>query len=60
MAINIVILKDIVYVMPIDMEVTVQVSSYIQPQNFAYIHLLNKPYENEVTLRRKNPPLKCC
>ena len=22
--------------------------------------LLNKPYENEVTLRRQQPPLKCC
>ena len=22
--------------------------------------LLNKPYENEVTLRRQTPPLKCC
>ena len=22
--------------------------------------LLNKPYENEVTLRRQKPPLKCC
>ena len=32
----------------------------IQPQKFAYIRLLNKPYENEVTLRRQNPPLKCC
>ena len=22
--------------------------------------LLNKPYENEVTMRRQKPPLKCC
>ena len=33
---------------------------YIQPLNFAYIRLLNKPYENEVTLTGQNPPLKCC
>ena len=25
---------------------------YIQPRNFAYIRLLNKPYENEVTLTK--------
>ena len=25
--------------------------TYIQPRNFAYIRLLNKPYKNEVTLR---------
>ena len=25
-----------------------------------YIRLLNKPYVNEVTLRRQKPPLKCC
>ena len=33
---------------------------YVQPLNFAYIRLLNKPYENEVTLTGQNPPLKCC
>ena len=33
---------------------------YIQPKNFAYIRLLNKPYENEVTLRGQKPSLKCC
>ena len=32
----------------------------VQPQNFTYIRLLKKPYENEVTLRRQKPPLKCC
>ena len=32
----------------------------IQPRKFAYIRLLNKPYENQVTLRRQNLPLKCC
>ena len=32
----------------------------IQPRNFAYIRLLNKPYENEVTLRGQKPPLNCC
>ena len=26
----------------------------IQPQNLAYIRLLNKPYENKVTLRGQN------
>ena len=25
-----------------------------------YVRLLNKPYGNEVTLKRQNPPLKCC
>ena len=30
----------------------------IQLLNFAYKRLLNKPYENEVTLTRQNPPLK--
>ena len=24
------------------------------------LHTVTKPYENEVTLRRQNPPLKCC
>ena len=32
----------------------------IQSWTFAYIRLLNKPYENEVTLTGQNPPLKCC
>ena len=32
----------------------------IQPLNFAYKQLLDKPYENEVTLTGQNPPLKCC
>ena len=27
---------------------------------FAYKRLLNKPYENEVTLTGQNPPSKCC
>ena len=30
----------------------------IQPLNFAYVQLLNKPYENEVTLTGQNPPLR--
>ena len=33
---------------------------YIQPLNFAYIRLLNKPYENMVNLTGQNQPLKCC
>ena len=33
--------------------------SDIQLWTFAYIRLLNKPYENEVILREQNPPLKC-
>ena len=28
--------------------------------NFAYVQLLSKPYENEVTLTGQNPPLKYC
>ena len=32
----------------------------IQPWPLAYKWLLNKPYANEVTLTRQNPPLKCC
>ena len=31
----------------------------IQLPTFAYKWLLNKPYENEVTLREQNLPLKC-
>ena len=31
---------------------------YVQPLNFAYIQLLNKPYENEVNLTGQNPLLK--
>jgi len=31
----------------------------LQLLNFAYKRLLSKPYENEVTLTRQNPPLKC-
>ena len=27
---------------------------------FAYVHLLNKPYENEVISRGQNIPSKCC
>ena len=37
-----------------------KVTGYIQPWNFAYIRLLNKPYENEVTLTEQNPHSKCC
>ena len=32
----------------------------IQSRAKVYKRLLNKPYENEVTLREQNPPLKCC
>ena len=32
----------------------------IQPWPLAYKRLPNKPYLNEVTLTRQNPPLKCC
>ena len=32
----------------------------LQLSTFAYTWLLNKPYENEVTLREQNPPLKYC
>ena len=33
--------------------------NYIQSWTFAYIRLLNKPYENEVILTGQNLPLKC-
>ena len=36
------------------------ISNHVQPLNFAYVRLLNKPYENEVTLTRLNLPSKCC
>ena len=32
----------------------------IQVWTFAYVRLLNKPYENQVTLTGQNPPLRCC
>ena len=32
----------------------------IQLWTFAYVRLLNKPYENQVTLTGQNPPSKCC
>ena len=32
----------------------------IQPWPLAIKRLLNKPYENEVTLTGQNPPLKKC
>ena len=32
----------------------------LQLWTFAYVQLLNKPYQNEVTLRRQKPLLKCC
>ena len=35
------------------------VHTNFQPRNFTYIRLLNKPYENEVTLRGQNLSLKC-
>ena len=34
--------------------------SYLQTWSNDYIQLLNKPYENKVTLTWHNPPLKCC
>ena len=33
---------------------------HVQPWTFAYVRLLNKPYENEVTLREQKIPLKFC
>ena len=32
----------------------------LQLWTFAYVRLLNKPYENQVTLTGQNLPLKCC
>ena len=32
----------------------------IQLWTFTYVRLLNKPYENEVTLREQKIPLKYC
>ena len=32
---------------------------YLQSRPKVYKRSLNKPYENEVTLRGQNPPLKC-
>ena len=32
----------------------------IQLWTFAYVRLLNKPYENEVALSEQKIPLKCC
>ena len=32
----------------------------VQLPTFAFTRLLDKPYENEVTLTVQNPPLKCC
>ena len=34
--------------------------SYLPSWTFAYIRLLDKPYENEVTLTGQKPSLKCC
>ena len=34
--------------------VEVEIVIYIQPLNFDYIRLLNKPYENEVTSNEQN------
>ena len=33
---------------------------FVQLWTFAYVQLLNKPYENEVFLREQKLPLKCC
>ena len=33
---------------------------HIQLLTLAYVRLLNSTYENKVTLREQNPPLKCC
>ena len=38
----------------------VEVHGKIQLWTFAYVGLLNKPYENEVTLREQKIPLICC
>ena len=32
----------------------------LQLPTFAFTRLLNKPYENEVTLTGQKPPLNCC
>ena len=32
----------------------------IQLWTFAYVRLVNKPYENEVALKEQKIPLKCC
>ena len=37
-----------------------QCHTNLQLWTFAYVQLLNKPYENEVTLTRQKLPLKCC
>ena len=34
--------------------------SLLQLWTFAYVWLLNKPYENEVILREQKLTLKCC
>ena len=38
----------------------VKLSAYLQLPTFAFTRLLNKTYENEVTLTGQNPPLECC
>ena len=37
----------------------VRAPGQIQPQNFAYIRLFDKPYESEVILRVQNLRFKC-
>ena len=42
------------------MHLQLEISTFnIQPWPLALKRLLNKPYENEVTLTWQNPPLKC-
>ena len=41
-------------------EIPVSLLQNIQLLTSDYKRLLNKPYENEVTLTWQNPPLKCC
>ena len=40
---------------------TVPPHSWVEKElsSFTYMRLVNKPYENKVTLTEQNPPLKC-
>ena len=52
--------KEIVGILPKSVELVYDKCVLLQPWPLAIKRLLNKPYENEVTLTRQKPPLKCC
>ena len=52
--------KMCIHLFTIKITVRPDLNDTLEPRNFVYMRLINKPYENEVTLTGQNQPLKCC